>query len=441
MKTTSDPFGAGDWRWFVTLSFAEELLVTPSLLAAYASAFGPGDDATLLIYSDDHDESQLRAALSELVRRSNLRQEDLPDVVGLADHDSIFGAVLRRGAHAALSLSRRPGFDDVPHFSGSEVPALRGLAEAEWAEPAAWLWRAEPLHEGVVNRSAPGDYYSPIPDTAELAREPRRSQIWPAIPPLPIGVDFREERQIALCTDVFARQERLAFAERSENPTEYVTTNDQYPPLDAWVLEGFLRHLRPKRLIEIGSGYSTLVTARVNQELLGGRMEVTCIEPHPRDFVRSIPGVTLRVERVQDVPISLFETLEAGDVLFIDSSHVVKTGGDAVWEYLELLPRLAPGVVVHIHDIFLPRDYPKKWVMEGWGWNEQYLVRAFLAFNSEYEVLWSTFLMFLRHRAALARGFPSISGPGNAPGSSFWIRRRNARGSRLRAQLGAGRRS
>ena len=75
--------------------------------------------------------------------------------------------------------------------------------------------------------------------------------------------------------------------------------------------------------------------------------------------------------------MSLFETLEADDVLFIDSSHVVKTGSDTNWEYLEILPRLAPGVVVHIHDIFLPRDYPKKWVMEGWGWNEQYLVQPF----------------------------------------------------------------
>ena len=110
--------------------------------------------------------------------------------------------------------------------------------------------------------------------------------------------------------------------------------------MDGWVLEAFLRHLRPKRLIVIGSGYSTLITARVNRELLGGRMELTCIEPYPPDFVRSIPGVSLRVEKVQDVPVSLFETLEADDVLFIDSSHVVKTGSDTNWEYLEILPRL-----------------------------------------------------------------------------------------------------
>ena len=123
LKTRSDLFEAGDLRWFVTVSFVEDLLVTPSLLAAYASAFGPDDDATL-VYAVGRDEGQLRAALGEIVRGSQLGDEELPDLVGLADHDHSFGVAVRRGAHAVLSPGRPPGFDDVPRFGGSEAEAL-----------------------------------------------------------------------------------------------------------------------------------------------------------------------------------------------------------------------------------------------------------------------------------------------------------------------------
>src|SRR5262249_1946304 len=150
-----------------------------------------------------------------------------------------------------------------------------------------------------------------------------------------------------------------------------------------------LRYWQPRRLIEIWSGYSTLLSADVNRRFLGGSMQLTCIEPYPREFLRrGIPGVTRLIEKkAQDVELDVFAELEAGDVLFIDSSHVSKTGSDVNRIYFEIVPRLRPGVHVHVHDIFLPDDYPREWVLgENRSWNEQYLLRALLMYSTRFRV-------------------------------------------------------
>lgn len=281
----------------------------------------------------------------------------------------------------------------------------------------------------VPCRFPAGYYYSPMPDARELAREPRRSQVWPTPPRETPGVDWNAAFQRWLCREVLARQERLNLAaHESADPTEYYTSNMQYPALDAWLLEGMLRYLRPRRVIEVGSGFSSLVTARVNRELLNGGIEFTCIEPYPRDFlVAGVPGIdALRAEQVQDTPLGVFDALIENDVLFIDTSHVVKTGGDVVFLYHEVLPRLRPGVVVHIHDVFLPGDYPEAWVMEGWGWNEIYLVQSFLAFNSAYEVMLGAQYMAQLHFDELLEAVPGFTELPHVErgGGALWVRRR-----------------
>ncbi|MBN1530847.1 MAG: class I SAM-dependent methyltransferase [Thermoleophilaceae bacterium] len=279
----------------------------------------------------------------------------------------------------------------------------------------------------VANRFPLGHHYSPLPDNRELAAEPRRSQVWPPTPRETPGIAWRPEEQRRLALDVFAAQERLRLArDETADPTEYWSENAQYPALDAWVLEAFLRHLRPARMVEIGSGYSSLVTARVNRELLGGSMRFTCIEPHPPGFLTgSVPGVSdLRVEAVQDTPLELFGELGPGDILFIDTAHTVKTGGDVAWIFGEVVPRLRSGVVVHIHDAFIPGDYPQPWVLDGWGWNEIYLLRAFLAFNSEFEVLFGVQWMLQNELAAMETAFPGVADPGERQGSALWFQRR-----------------
>ena len=305
--------------------------------------------------------------------------------------------------------------------------AAHGLrAAAERLRPTPTASSPPVDEEPVANRFPLGYFYSPLPDSRELAREPARSRVWPARPRPTIGVDWNEEQQVRLATKVFAAQERLPFLrDEPQDGMEYWMTNDQYPPLDAWVLEGMLRHLRPARMIEVGSGYSSLVTARVNRELLDDSMSFTCIEPHPRDFLlRGVAGISdLRVEEVQDTPLDVFEQLGAGDILFIDTAHTVKTGGDVVWLYNEVLPRLRPGVVVHIHDAFLPGDYPQPWVFEGWGWNEVYLIQAFLAFNSAFEVQFAVQWMLHNRLDLIERAFPDHALiPG--VGAALWLRRR-----------------
>ncbi len=153
-------------------------------------------------------------------------------------------------------------------------------------------------------------------------------------------------------------------------------------------------------------------------------MRVTCIEPYPRPFLDNLSGVAdLRVEKVQDTPIEVFAELQESDILFIDTSHTVKTGGDVNWIYHEIIPRLAPGVVIHLHDIFLPREYPESWVMERWGWNEAYLVRSFLSFNAAFEILWGTQYMLAYHEPDVLAAFPGLQRYAERGGASFWIRR------------------
>jgi len=313
-------------------------------------------------------------------------------------------------------------------IAGSLAGRLATVAEPAAAPaPAPPAPAGDPADDGPPVRFPAGHYYSSMYDARELTREPARSRIWPLAPPDHPGIDWNSEGQRAFLRDVLAGQERLALRPDGDpEDGEYFASNGQYPPLDAWILEGVLRHLRPARMIEVGSGFSSLVTARVNREQLGGELHFTCIEPHPRGFLqRGVDGITeLVAEKVEDVELARFEELRAGDVLFIDTSHVVRTGGDVVWLYGRVLPRLRSGVLVHIHDVFLPGDYPEQWVAEGWGWNENYLVEAFLQFNSGYEVLLAAQWALHNATAEIDLAFPQFAGCTEQGAGALWLRRR-----------------
>jgi SAM-dependent methyltransferase/predicted O-methyltransferase YrrM len=326
------------------------------------------------------------------------------------------------------------GFETEPlpiRFDGpmGDFPVINGYIRGRPIEPDPHLAMGETIESTpdpkreAVNRFPIGVYYSPMYDTRELALD--RERIWPQSPRDTPGIEWRDEAQVTLANDVFAAQNKLVFREQAgEDPSEYHARNDQYPPLDAWVLAGLLEHLRPARMIEVGCGFSTLVSARVNRERLETAMRLTCIEPFPRKFLLDgVPGVSdLRVERIQDTPLELFSELGDGDVLFIDTAHTVKTGGDVIWVFQEIIPRLATGVLVHIHDVFIPGEYPEPWVMEGWGWNESYLVRSFLSFNSAFEIVWGQQYMLMHHRPEVFGAFPRLD-PASPSGAALWIRR------------------
>ena len=264
-------------------------------------------------------------------------------------------------------------------------------------------------------------FYSPIPDLRALPQDvfERRSAL--------SGLDLALDRQAELVEGELAPY--LGEFDPPEQPTcdhgEFHLANGSYPPVDADLLYALVRHLKPQRVLELGSGHSTLVTcmAAAANERDGSPTRVECFDPYPSVVSAATPGVA-RLEPVsaQMTPFAEFQALEAGDVLFVDTTHTVKLGSDVNFVVLEVLPLLAPGVVVHFHDVFLPREYPRVWVEDlGLVWAEQYLLQAFLAMNSGYEVLMSVNALAAEHPDVLGGAIRSWRLRG-MPGA-FWIRR------------------
>jgi predicted O-methyltransferase YrrM len=274
-------------------------------------------------------------------------------------------------------------------------------------------WHITPVH-----------YYQSIPDSRELS-----SDLWSSRSSMS-GIDINEQFQIELLREFHSAfsGEYDRFPASSSDPLQFHFSQTMFQAVDAEILYCMIRHFRPRRMIEVGSGMSTLLAAdaiRKNQAE-GYPCCLTAIEPYPRSFLREgVPGLTELLEaKVESVPLERFCALEANDIVFIDSSHVVKIGSDVVYEFLELLPRLKAGVMVHFHDIFLPAEYPKSWVLEDRRfWNEQYLLQAFLAFNSAFEVMMAGSFLHLSHSEKLKAAFASYD-PANVWPGSFWMRRK-----------------
>ncbi len=268
----------------------------------------------------------------------------------------------------------------------------------------------------------PLSFKQPIPDTRELSESmwTRRSEL--------VGIDLRASKQIELLSSLASKYktEYEQFPrEQPSVPYEYYVKNPFFISVDGEMLYCMIRDLKPKRVLEIGSGNSTYVAAEavLKNASEGKSCELVAFEPFPNDVLRAgFPGLSrLEVTRVEDVPLSEFTSLQENDILFIDSSHSLKIGSDVQYEFLEIIPRLNKGVVIHIHDIFLPAEYPKDWVLgEHIFYNEQYLLQAFLAFNNSFEVLWAGSFMHLNHPDQLKAAFDSYQG--GCPGS-LWMRR------------------
>ncbi|MEL6977861.1 MAG: class I SAM-dependent methyltransferase [Pseudomonadota bacterium] len=209
----------------------------------------------------------------------------------------------------------------------------------------------------------------------------------------------------------------------ARNAVGYTPQNGFFNPPDAEISYLMLRRLEPRRMIEIGSGHSTRIAAMALRETAAETPEreparLIAIDPQPR---AEIDGLVDRFERMrlEDAPLSLFETLEADDVLFIDSSHELRAGGDVAQLFCRILPRLAPGVVIHVHDVFLPFEYPAALFYENPLWGEQYALHALLS-GGGYEVLWPGYYV-QRTRPELAEALPFLA---DGPAQSFWMRKR-----------------
>ena len=202
-----------------------------------------------------------------------------------------------------------------------------------------------------------------------------------------------------------------------------------FPPLDAIVLYGMMREYRPRNLVEVGSGFSTEIALLAAQHT---QTAIHCIEPYPsaRLLANQTRLLALTQVSLQEINLEVFEKLQANDILFIDTTHAVKINSDVNHFLFNIFPRLAPGVIVHIHDIFLPYEYPQRWYEENSiFWNEQYLLLAYLMENPALELLLPNYALSLRHKASLRARLGNFdiwdltANLGNASGASFWLRK------------------
>ncbi len=263
----------------------------------------------------------------------------------------------------------------------------------------------------------PVHFYQPIPDTRALP-----DALWRRETALP-GIDLNVRGQIRLLRELARfrpEYDRIPHTPTGD-PQVFHLTNGAFEGTDALAYYAMIRRFRPRTVIEVGAGHSTRLAALAARR--NGRTKLHCIEPFPKPFLRGLPGLSRLIDRpVQEVGLRPFLALRRNDILFIDSSHVSRIGSDVNFLFLEVLPRLRPGVLVHVHDIFLPGDYPRDWVLgEHRFWNEQYLLQAFLTFNRGYEVMLANAWLGRRHQSLLRKVFPK-----SAPwwgGGSFWLRR------------------
>lgn len=275
------------------------------------------------------------------------------------------------------------------------------------------LWERHGFHVTPVH------FYQPVPDTRSLPET-----LWDH-PSKLVGIDMNETIQLDLLRNHFPkfRHEYDHFsAEPTAEPGRFYFNNGLFDGTDALVAYCMIRHFQPRLIVEVGSGFSSLVAAEAIAK--NKNSALICIEPFPLDFLRQgFRGLQSLIEKkVEDLGLEFFSQLDSGDILFIDSSHTVKIGGDVNYLFLEVLPRLKPGVIVHVHDIFLPFDYRRDWVMDELRfWTEQYLLQAFLSFNSEFEVLMANAYLAHRCMEELKATFTNSPWWG---GGSFWMRRR-----------------
>ncbi len=233
-----------------------------------------------------------------------------------------------------------------------------------------------------------GHYYSPIPDRQELLEYVEKRKA-PGLE-LP-DVTLNNELQFELLNEYAVFYKDLPFPECQSTTCRYYYDNIWFRYSDAVFLYTFLRKHVPKRIVEVGSGFSSAVILDTVDGFFPDRPEITFIEPHPdrlRRLLRDGDEKQVRIidKKIQAVPGELFSSLKSGDFLFVDSSHVLKSGSDLQALMFEILPILPTGVFVHFHDVFYPFDYPDAWLREGRYWNENYFLRAFLSYNHDWSV-------------------------------------------------------
>ena len=264
-----------------------------------------------------------------------------------------------------------------------------------------------------------GHFYSALPDAERIELEYDRYRRLAL--ESTAGLDLREGGQLALLEVLRPFIDECPFPESQTGGFRFYFENEYFSYGDAAICYAMLRHLAPQRIVEVGSGFSTALIFDTMTRHFAGGWEITAIDPVAERVMGLFPNDESSLEilkvRVEDAPMEVFSRLKADDLLFIDSSHVVKFGSEVPYLISGILPRLAAGVVVHIHDIFWPFEYPREWLAMGLAFNEAYLVRAFLQYNEAFEITFFNQWAAHTHPEKL----PALCR--RNPGGSLWLRK------------------
>ena len=275
----------------------------------------------------------------------------------------------------------------------------------------------------VFSLYPPGHFSSPIPNIRDILSK-EEALFDQSVREIP-GVDLREQQQINLLQALSEYYVELPFTPNSIGPRRYYYENDFFSYGDAIILFSMLRHYRPRRVIEIGSGFSSAVMLDTKELFLGDSIDLTFVEPNPDRLLGLLKDnqedeFYLIQKRIQDVDLSVLDSLDENDFLFVDSSHVLKVGSDVGYIFFHILPRLKRGVIVHFHDIPWPFEYAREWLGRGIIWNEAYFLRSFLQYNNAFQILYFNAYIYQFHREILGQMMPLCL---QNPGGGLWLKK------------------
>jgi hypothetical protein len=266
----------------------------------------------------------------------------------------------------------------------------------------------------------PGHYYSPIISIDDVRN--RKEEIWKEPSPELEGIDLNENEQLELLEKLKTHYASIPFKDKPSENLRYYFENSMYSYSDGVFLFCMMMHFKPKRIIEVGSGFSSALMLDVNGMFFNNKINCTFIEPYPDRLnllLKQDESITLHQTMVQNIDLSMFEELNENDFLFIDSSHISKTGSGVNFVLFDVLPRLKKGVKIHFHDIFSSFEYPVEWVIdERRNWNEAYILRAFLSYNAHFKIIMFNHHLMQFHKEWFAGNMPLCIRNG---GGSIWI--------------------
>lgn len=267
-----------------------------------------------------------------------------------------------------------------------------------------------------------GHYYSPVHSLEDLDNyeEVVKRSTGKFAESLP---GFSEEKMLKNYKKISKFFTDFDYPVKENNKSRFYIENCSYPITDALVLFSMIRYIKPKRIIEIGSGFTSGLMMDVNERFFDNKIDITFIEPYP-DLLLSRMGkedkkrYKIIPKKVQEVPLKIFKELKSGDILFIDSTHVSKFNSDVNYELFDILPIINPGVTIHFHDVFDGFEYPLQWLKDGWAWNEDYMLRSFLNGNTNYEILILGDYLTKRYKKLLIDSLPRYK---KVNSGSLWI--------------------